>query len=96
MIEKIKEYLAPFKYPFYFFLISLFVSTMFLNQECTINEFADYEYGPYPGEPKEICDLKESPSKILSDAVGLFIWGYVSWYILNEFEKNKNKKQNSN
>jgi hypothetical protein len=92
MIEKIKE----FKYPFYFFLISLLVSAMFLNQEFTINEFADYEYGPYPGEPREICDLKEPTSEILRDAVGLFIWGYISWYILNEFEKNKNKKQSSN
>jgi hypothetical protein len=93
MKEKIKYFLSQYKYSFYFFLICLFISGVFLNQKCIPNEYTDYDYGPFPGEPEYICETEGSISKIFLKAVGLFFWGYVAWDILNEFEKKK-KKQN--
>jgi len=90
MREKIKKFFSQNKYPFYFFLICLFISGVFLNQKCVLNEHADYNYSPFPGgEPEYICETEVSISKIFLKAVGLFFWGYLSWGILNEFEKRK-------
>lgn len=83
MKEKIKKY----EYPFYFFLFCLFISFL-LNQTCIYDDYVDVD--PLYGTGNRICSSDEiSLLKLITNAFGLFVFGYISKSLLEKSEKNK-------
>jgi len=81
--------MKKFKYTFYFFLICLVISFL-LNSRCI---FYGEDTDPLKGGGDNMCLGDISIVKIIINAFGLFIFGYVSKSILEEFKKDDEKKR---
>jgi hypothetical protein len=60
-----------------------------LNRDCVIDEY--YDSDPIYGFSGRTCETNASAIKIFANAFGLYIFGYISKYILKGDEEEKNE-----
>lgn len=82
-----KEYFDKNK-PAIYFLLLCFLISFFLNRDCVYDEYCDPD--PLYGGCSSTCSYDNfSLLKFFTNTVGLFMFGFVSKYILNKEWKEK-------